>query len=57
MPVDGDGLEELERDVEVEDCRDANRTEETNEDCLALLFDLVDGFVEGEDDWKTAIVC
>lgn len=52
--VDGDGLEKFERDVDVEDGGDADGAEETDENGLALLFDLGDEFVDGEDDWKTS---
>lgn len=53
--VDGDGLEELETDVQVEDGRDADRTEEADEDGLAFLFDLVDEFVHREDNWEASV--
>ena len=47
-------FEELEADVEVEDCGYAYRTEEAYEDGLVHFFDLVDKFMHSEDYWKTS---
>lgn len=49
-----DSLEEFQADIQIEDCRDTNWPEETNEDCLPFLVDLMDEFVHGEHNWKTS---
>jgi hypothetical protein len=49
--VDGDGFEEFEGDVEVEDGGDTDWTEETDEDGLAFFLDLVDQLMQAENNW------
>lgn len=46
--------QKVERDVEVEDCADANGAEEADVDGLSFFLDLVDLFVHGEDDGRAA---
>jgi hypothetical protein len=40
--INGNPFKELETDVEIEYSRYADGTKEANENCLSLLFDLVD---------------
>jgi len=40
--IDSNPFEKLETDVEIKYSRDADWAKETNENCLSLLFDLVD---------------
>ena len=46
-------FEELETDVEVEDGRYSNRAKEAHEDCLSLLFDLMNKLVHSEHNGET----
>ena len=48
VPVYLDLVEELDADVEVKRCADANGAEEADEECLSLLFDLVNLLVHTE---------
>lgn len=52
--VDGDGVEEVEAHVEVEDGRDADGAEEAHEGGLVDFFDLRDFLVDGHDEGDAA---
>lgn len=50
----GNGLYELDADVKVEYCADANWSKEADEDGLSFLFNLFNEFVQGKHNRQTA---
>ena len=53
--IDSNRFEEFEADIQVEYCRYTDRSEETHENGLSFLLDLVNKLVHGEDDRETSI--
>lgn len=50
--IDSDLTKKLGADVEVKDCADTNGAEKANKDCLLQFFNLVNPFVEQQNNWK-----